>query len=60
MKKCEGVVQQRKLFGTKELSPGGPIGDVSPNRLGAWFEDSWILLLLLRFLVLPASIFLLQ
>jgi hypothetical protein len=35
MKKCEGVVQQRKLFGTKELSLGGPIGDVSPNRLGS-------------------------
>jgi hypothetical protein len=29
MKKCEGVVQERKLFGTEELSLGGPIGDVS-------------------------------
>jgi hypothetical protein len=35
MKKCQGAVLQRKLFGTEELWLGGTIGDVNPNGLGS-------------------------
>jgi hypothetical protein len=62
MKKCEGDVQQRKLFGTKELNLGGPIGHwgcqpQSFGKPGLRIPGFAAIVALPR---LPASIFLLQ
>ena len=59
MKKCEGVVLKRKLFGTEELSLGDTTGDFSPNfgKPGLRIPGFAAVVAFPR---LPASIFLLQ